>query len=646
MVTIPLRLVATVILAAVLMVSANPVHAQPVAGQQAPLFSLRDLTGRTFDLAAMRESPLTIIYFFDVVSKPSQEGLLSLNELAKQHPSDLRVWAVTDSPKSDVARFASASGLTFPVLVDGAKAGALYLARQVLPVVCIIGPKLKVLDYFQGGGKTTELMLVRVAERELQRRKTEVAKAIGRAVASKDPQDVQARLVTGHASLREGHLQEAEAEFKGIEKRGGRGDVPAKVGLAAVYTRRHEYDKALALIHEVQQQSPDTAYANVLEAQILAARKKNKEAEDALRKAVGKKSAEPYLAAIPYNMLGESYARGGQRQKARELFAKAESVDPYYVEGTTNKGISYEKEGHWDKALAAYREALSVDKTDLYAQVLAKRAEQMIELRNKDTERGKRIDRLVTELAERFRSRQKEKPPEDTWTSRPMVLTFLDFEEKGGLPEREGFSTVFLADLAKRLNESGRVTVVDRVLMDRLLEELNLGSSQLADPDTALRLGKVLAAKLIGTGSVLYLPEENLLSFRLIDVETSEIPAVVTREIGPGASFDAALADLNREILKTVVARYPVRGYVVKVEGDQAMLNVGAKQGVVTGTRFDVLGEPETVIYKGKTLHLANQAVGKLEVLRVEPEVSYARVLVSQRQIRRDDKVQGAKGAQ
>ena len=36
--------------------------------------------------------------------------------------------------------------------------------------MCILGPNLVVLDYFQGGGKTTEVMLVGLAERKLQRK--------------------------------------------------------------------------------------------------------------------------------------------------------------------------------------------------------------------------------------------------------------------------------------------------------------------------------------------------------------------------------------------------------------------------------------------------------------------------------------------
>lgn len=628
-----------VMVTAVLVFSSGTGHAQPASGQPAPVFTLKDVGGRIFDLSTMKEMPLTILYFFDVNSRPSQEGLLSLNELARQHKADLGVWAITASPKDKVAQFASSTGLSFPILLDGANVNALYQAKQVLPVVCIVGPGLKVLDYFQGGGKTTEAMLERLAERELQRKKTPVAKAISQVVAKKNPQSVKARTVRGYAALKEGNVKEAEEVFKELSKRGTQGEVSGKEGLAAVYTRTGQFEKALQLIRDVEQKAPERSYVHVLKGDIFSAQNKKKEAEAEYLLAVSTKSAEPYQEAVRYNQLGRIYASAGQQKKARELYDKAVTIDPYYVEGTTNKGLTYEKEGQWDQALSAYRQALVTDRNDLFAAVLAKRAQEMLDLQ-KDTERKKRMDQLVKELAERFRSQKKEKPVQDAWTSRPMILTFVDFEDKGGLAERGGFSTILLSELTGHLNASGRVRVVERVLMERLLEELNIGTSELANPETALKLGRVLAAKLIGTGSLYNLPQETVLTFRLIDTETSDIPQLTTKQLGLQTSVDRELLQLNREILKTVITKYPLRGYVVKVSANEALINLGSGQGVVSGTRFDVVEEQEVIEYKGKKLRSSPKVVGQVEVVRVEPDLAYVKFISQQRPVKADDKIQ------
>ena len=615
-------------------------HGTVSPGQAAPAFVLKDLKGQAYDLSKVKDRPMIILYFFDGESRPSQEGLISLNQLAKRHKgTDLTVWAITRTAKEKVAGFGASAGISFPILQDGAAVADLYGARVVLPTVCILGPSLKVLDIFQGGGKTTETMLVRVAERTLQRKQTKLARAISEEVIRKDPGNVKAATVRGYAALREDDLKGAEEAFTDLSRKGPQGEVLGKEGLAAVYMKRRQPEKALQAAKEVERKAPERAYVHVIQGDMLYAQNRKKEAEAEYRKAIEKKEVEPYQSAVRYNQLGRFYANAGQQGKARELFEQALTIDPMYIEGTTNKGLAYEKEGRWDKALESYRQGMALDGKDVFAAVLAKKAQEMLDLQ-KDTERRKRVDQLVKDLAARYKSRKETGTKAvDDWTSGPMVLTFIDLQEKGGLAERDGLSAVLAAQLADQLNSSGRVQVVERVLLDRLLEELNLGSSELANPETALKLGKVLAARLIGTGSLLHMPRGSLLSLRLIDTETSGISQVTTRQIDSQASLEKELFLLNREILKTVITKYPLQGFLVKVAGDKSIVNLGSKQGVVGGTKFEVLDLQEPIVYKGKTLQSAPKQAALLEVTQVEPELCHVKVLKQERPLKADDKV-------
>lgn len=612
----------------------------PVTGQPAPSFTLQDVAGTSYDLSKMTDTNLMILYFFDTESRPSQEGLLNLDQLRKQYKdADLTVWAITLSDKDKTEKFIHLTKPDFPVLLDTGDVSDAYQARLVLPTVWIIGPGLKLLDHFHGGGKTTEVMLVRLAERQLQRRQTRLAQAISAQVAKNDPANVQARTVMGYASLQEGNTDDAEKIFQDLAEQKGQAAAVGKEGLAALYAASGDTDKALNLAREVEQQAPDRAYPHVIKGNILYSQNKKQEAEAEFEQAVHKKEAEPFQKAIAYNQYGRLYATRGKFEKSRELYDQAIALDPYYVEATSNKGFTYEKEGQWSMALDAYRKAMSLDKNDTFAAILAKKAEEMLTMQ-KDVEKKKRIDALVKELADRYRKQQKSGPKnEDTWTSRPMVLTFVDLQEKGGLAERDGFSTVLTSELGSELNASGRVKVVERVLLDRLLEELNLGSSDLADPETALRLGKVLAAKLIGSGSLYYLPDSTLLSLRLIDTETSAIPKVITQQFEARASLDKELHALNRELLKTIILKYPLQGYVVQATAGEALINLGSDQGVVLGTRFDVIEEPKPIEYKGKKLQGLPQAIGQIEIVRVEPSLSHGRIVHQGRPLQTDDRI-------
>jgi tetratricopeptide (TPR) repeat protein len=496
-----------------------------------------------------------------------------------------------------------------------------------------------VLDFFQGGGKTTEKMLARLAEREFQRKNTVMAKAISKEVTKKNPKNLAAQKVVAAASTRDGNLKAAEAECRNIINEGDEGVAQGKECLAQVYLKKGKYDDALKLAKEVEQLAPDRSFVHVIKGDALYAKNKKSEAKLEYEKATKKKTSAPYQEAVAYNRLGRLQDAAGKKKEAQQLFDKAVSIDPYYVEVTTNKGLSYESEGNWDQALKTYRQALEMDKSDVYASALARRAQEMLDLQ-KDTDRSKRIDQLVKDLAARFRSQKTDSKQNDDWTSRPMVITFLDFEEKGGMSERSGMSTVFSSELTRYLNASGRVKVVERALMDRLLSELNIGSSELADPATALKLGKVLAAKLIVTGSLIHQPQATAVSFRLIDTETSDIPQTTIKQLGPTTVFDNELFQFNRDILKTVITKYPLRGYIVKIDANEAIINLGSSQGVVSGTTFDMLEDTKPIEFKGKVLRSAPKVIGQMEVVRVEADLAYVKKVNSQMNFVAEAKIQ------
>ena len=623
----------------VLLITASG-FAEMRSGTLAPDFVLTDLNGKNHDLAGLQTVPLSVLYFFDMDSRASQDGLLRLNNLVVKYKANLTVLAITRSSRDKVAGFVKSSGVIFPVLLDDKNISGLYQARQILPVVCAIGPDSKVLDYFQGGGKTTESMLVRLAERELSRKDTKLAKELTREVTDKNPGQVSARRLTATVYLQEGKLKAAEDECMSLVKSGPKGELQGKECLADVQLKRGRYDDAMKVALELEQKYPDRSYVNVIKGDVFTAKNRKEDAVVEYRKAIEKTDATPSQIALAYKRLGRIAKNGGKQKESQAFYANAEKIDPLDVETTTDKGLSYEKEGKWDQALKTYQKALVLDKSDRYAAVFARRAQEMLDLQ-KDTERSKRIDQLVKDLAARYNSELvKNAPVSDSWTSRPMVVTFMDFTEKGGLAERDGFSTVVTSELTSDLNGSGRLKVVERVLIERLLQELNIGSSELADTETALKLGKILAAKLIVTGSFLYQPQGTVLSMRVIDTETSAIPYITTKQLGPQLTLDTEIRQVNRDILKTVVVKYPLRGYIVGVTNDQATVNLGANQGVVTGTRFDVLEDSVPLEYKGKLLQSSPKVTGQLEVVRVEPGLAYVKTVKLESPLKVDRKVQ------
>jgi len=85
--------------------------------------------------------------------------------------------------------------------------------------------------------------------------------------------------------------------------------------------------------------------------------------------------------------------------------------------------------------------------------------------------------------------------------------------------------------------------------------------------------------------------------------------------------------------------KYPLQGFVVQVNGKEVMLNLGSSQGVSVGSDFEAIMEGKPITYKGKELRSSPEPVGRLEVVRVEPDYCFARIIESQKPLSRDDKV-------
>jgi tetratricopeptide (TPR) repeat protein/peroxiredoxin len=614
-----------------------PSGAGALVGARAPEFELKDLSGGVHRLASLKQRPMVMLYFFDAASKPSHSGLSALDRLcAKYGGGQLTVWAITRSDRQQIERFVAQSPIGVPILMDSGPVSQSYQADRILPTTCILGPDLQVMDLLQGGGQSAEVMLSRLAQRALQRRKSAFAAAVVKEVVHDDPQNVDARITGAYAALSMGKLDESGSAFARLAEQG---QVAGLEGLSAVAAKKGQVQRALELAAKVEQADPSRGYVHVVKADVLYSQNKKQAAEKEYRKAIDKKNTAPFHQAKAYNQLGRMQAEQGHFDQALSLYDQAEAQDPYYIEASTNKGLLYERQGRYDQALASYARARRIDETDRFSLVLQKKLVALLETQRDQSERS-RIDGLVKELAERYRSGKpaKSQAASDGWTSRPMVLSFVDMSQSGGLAERDGFAQVLTDQLADSLNGTGRVQVVERALVEKLLQELNLGSSELADPAAALELGKVLSAKLIVTGTLYYQQGDYLLTLRLIDTETTRIAKVMTAELdGP----ESVVKDINRlrgRILDTVVEQYPLQGYVVQADADQ-VVNLGAGQGVVAGTRFEILEPSEPMTYRGRQLQGLAKVIGQVEIVQVEADFCRGRVLHAARPLARDDKL-------
>jgi len=216
-------------------------------------------------------------------------------------------------------------------------------------------------------------------------------------------------------------------------------------------------------------------------------------------------------------------------------------------------------------------------------------------------------DALIQELAQRFKeNRENPKAETDGWTTaNPITIAFLDISATGMNNAELDF---ILNRTGEALRESKRYSIVEREMINKLLQELNLSSSDLADPSTALKLGRILSANLIVTGSLSRQDEQWLANLRFIETETTAIKCTVSTFVHDG-SAETVANELGRSITGKLQGEYPLQSIISAVSGQQAIMNIGRHSGVSKGMMFDLL--------QGDGL-----PVGTVKVAEVEQEKS------------------------
>ncbi len=608
----------TALLAA--LVLAAPLEAKLSKGDPAPPFALQAIDGKSVSSAAV--GGLTVLTFLSLDSKPSRELAIHLGDLVRDHAKEgINVIGIAGDPVDKLKEFAAQQKLGFPLCSDSSRETLQrYGAENVVPLTYLLTPEGAIAEVVSGGGAGAQQALLAIAAKEFARGNSQAAASLYGAVAKSDPQNVEARAGLGFALAKTGKLERAEEEFKVISAAGPAAGTAAADGLAEVRLRRGDLDGAL------RSAPADSAYGHIVRGEVAARRGQLDEAARVYRSGAGGRAALPWQNGVALNNLANISRTRGDASAAVKTYDRAIAAEPFLVEARSNKGAALEKAGRPEEAKKALAAARSIAPSDQLVATLLRRIETE-ERAKGDLERQKLANQLVGELVAAYRSGKPPVPAADDWSPRALVVSLLDFREAAGPLDREGIAEAFVLALTSHLQESGRVKVVEREIIDKLLAELKLGSSELADPATRLKLGRVLAASVIGTGGFRPASVGTDLQLRLIDTETTDIRTTLSERLtNPGevATFAAKIGD---RLVKELRASYPLKGKIASVDGSEIVVGVGRKHGAAPGLRFNVVADGEPIEIDGEVLGRKQKQVGRLELTRIEDGFAYAKPL-------------------
>jgi TolB-like protein len=204
-------------------------------------------------------------------------------------------------------------------------------------------------------------------------------------------------------------------------------------------------------------------------------------------------------------------------------------------------------------------------------------------------------------------------------------IAVLDFQMQGEQGETKDLGKIVAEWLITGLVETGRFDVIERRLLEKLLEEQKLGVTGAIDPTSAAQLGKILGVKTIVSGTVTSLEGYTEINARLINVDTASIVAAEKVR----ASSAGKLRDLVAMITEKISLVFPLEGYIVQRDGSKVTIDLGGAMGVKPGMRFIAVKEGKVIKHPktGQVLDIETIETGIIEIKNVRDKTASGVIL-------------------
>jgi TolB-like protein len=161
--------------------------------------------------------------------------------------------------------------------------------------------------------------------------------------------------------------------------------------------------------------------------------------------------------------------------------------------------------------------------------------------------------------------------------ARRIGVAVTDFSMSANIPESEVVQAIIRDGLINNLTMQDGLRVVERAKLSEGLAELRMGAEGTLDPATALKLGKIVGARVIILGNIVKLDDKLTVTARLMNAETSELAAV--RVEGSRSELMALVDQLAQAIAYRIATDNG--GVLTRKTSDSELADIRAKQQAV-----------------------------------------------------------------
>ena len=204
-------------------------------------------------------------------------------------------------------------------------------------------------------------------------------------------------------------------------------------------------------------------------------------------------------------------------------------------------------------------------------------------------------------------------------------IAVLDFQLQGKGYETEDMGRIVSEWMITALVKEGRFEVVERRLLEKVINEQKLATSGLVDESSATQLGRILGVKVIISGSILKLHDTIEVNARIIDVQTASIIAAESIKSTSTVRLEELVARMAEKIIKD----FPLEGYIVNRKGEIVLIDIGRYSGVKNGMRFMVFKEGGVIRHPktGEILDIEKIQTGFIKIIAAKEKISEAKVI-------------------
>ncbi len=231
--------------------------------------------------------------------------------------------------------------------------------------------------------------------------------------------------------------------------------------------------------------------------------------------------------------LGIALYRARRFDEALEKFGAAKDLKPDDSKSAFYTGLTYEAKGMLDEAIGEYKGYTSLKGSRKFRKEISKRIRQLT------------LEKISSEITEALAQEQNINVgaiPDNT----VAVLSFKNLGKSRVYdPLQKGLAQMLITDLAK----VKKLKVVERLKLQTLVEEIELGSSGVVDAETAPRVGKLLGARKLVNGAFTDLTEDD---FR-IDASLTETATTKVLQVDEVTGKLDRLFQMQKELAFSIV---------------------------------------------------------------------------------------------